>query len=144
MKIRVLYQNYKTIVLYIIFGILTTLVNIIGYWFVAHILNWSVMKSTVFAWVASVLFAYFTNRKWVFESRVTNRTAIFKEIYSFFICRVATGIFDWGCMFIFVEKLNFNDIIVKILVNFSVIIINYVASKFFIFKDNINQFNVEK
>ena len=134
MDIRKLYDKYKAIIPYAIFGVLTTLVNIVAYWIMAHPLNMGVMPSTIVAWVAAVLFAYFTNRKWVFHSEANSTKTIVKEILSFFLCRIATGIVDWGCMFIFVDKLHFNDAIIKTAANVLVIVLNYIASKLVIFK----------
>ena len=132
--IKQLLIKYQDLLLYGIFGVLTTLVNIVSYWLMAHPLGMGTMVSTVLAWVFSVLFAYFTNRKWVFHSKATGTQAIVKEIVSFFACRIATGVVDWACMFLFVEVLSFNDVIIKILANVLVIILNYVASKLIVFK----------
>ncbi len=132
--VKALLAKYKDIVLYGIFGVLTTLVNIVSYWIMAHPLHMGTMISTVLAWVFSVLFAYFTNRRWVFHSKAVGTKAIVKEIVSFFACRIATGVVDWGCMFLFVEVLYFNDVVIKVLANILVIILNYVASKLIIFK----------
>jgi putative flippase GtrA len=98
-------------------------------------LNFSVMFGTVAAWVTAVLFAYVTNRKWVFRSEARGKD-ILKEFSSFFACRLITGVIDWLCMFIFVELLNWNDVIIKFLANCIVIVINYIASKLIIFKKN--------
>lgn len=68
MKLKALYQKYKDIIPYGIFGVLTTLVNVIVYWTSARLLGLGVMPSTVIAWILAVLFAYITNRKWVFHS----------------------------------------------------------------------------
>lgn len=62
-------NKYKDIILYAIFGVLTTIVNIGTYWIIAHQWSMSVMFSTVLAWIAAVLFAYITNRKWVFIAK---------------------------------------------------------------------------
>ena len=83
MDIRKLYDKYIAIIPYAIFGVLTTLVNIVAYWIMAHPLNMGVMPSTIVAWVAAVLFAYFTNRKWVFHSEANSTKTIVKEILSF-------------------------------------------------------------
>ncbi len=133
-KIKQLLTKYQAIVLYGVFGVLTTLVNIASYWLMAHPLGMGTMVSTVLAWVFSVLFAYVTNRRWVFHSRATGAEAIVKEIVSFFACRVATGVIDWACMFVFVELLHFNDVIIKVLANIVVIILNYVGSRLFVFR----------
>ena len=129
-----LIKKYKDILLYGIFGVLTTVVNIVTYWVAAHPLGLSVMVSTVIAWIVAVLFAYVTNRKWVFHSQAEGTKEIVQEIVSFFACRLATGVVDWACMFIFVDLLHFNDVIIKAAANVLVIILNYVASKLVIFK----------
>lgn len=134
MKWKKLYEKYKDIILYGIFGGLTTLVNIVVYWLMAHPLALPTLPSTMIAWVAAVSFAYITNRKWVFHSQVHTREAIMKELAAFFVCRLATGVIDWACMYIFVDVLMWNDILVKIASNVLVIILNYVASKLLIFK----------
>lgn len=127
-------EKYKDIIPYAIFGVLTTLVNIVAYWLFAHPLRLSVMASTVMAWICSVLFAYITNRKWVFHSEAMGSAAILKEMISFFACRLLTGVVDWLCMLIFVDLLYWNDMVIKIGANVLVIILNYVASKLVIFK----------
>ena len=109
--------------MYLFFGVCTTLVNIISYFIMAHILNMPVMFSTVVAWILAVLFAYFTNRKWVFDSKATTKEEIFRELVSFFACRLATGVVDWLCMYVFVEKLGFNDLVIKVISNIIVIIL---------------------
>ena len=134
MNLKELWAKYKDLIPYGIFGVLTTAVNVAVYALCARIFGLSTVVSTVIAWVAAVLFAYITNRKWVFHSTATGMAAILKEIASFFICRLLTGILDVGIMKLFVDILGFNDVIVKIASNIIVIILNYVASKLVIFK----------
>lgn len=133
-KIFKLFEKNKEIIPYVFFGVLTTIVNMVVYWIAAHHLVLPVMVSTVIAWIAAVLFAYVTNRKWVFHSQAEGIKEIAQEIVSFFACRLATGVADWACMFIFVDLLHFNDVIIKAAANVLVIILNYVASKLVIFK----------
>lgn len=133
MDIRALFIKYKGIILYLFFGVCTTLVNILSYWVCAHPLGMSVMLSTVIAWILAVLFAYVTNRKWVFSSQAKGSQAILRELVSFFACRLATGLVDWAGMYVFVDLLGWNDMIVKAAVNVVVIVLNYVASKLIIF-----------
>lgn len=132
--IKELFKKYKSIIMYLFFGVCTTLVNIVSYYIFAHILKTGVMFSTVISWILAVLFAYLTNRKWVFESHAKTKKEIFEELVSFFSCRLATGIVDWLCMYLFVEKFGFNDVIIKVIANILVIVLNYVASKLIIFK----------
>lgn len=132
--IKDLIRKYKDVIAYLFFGVCTTAVNVASYWICAHPLKMHTMVSTIIAWVLAVLFAYFTNRKWVFHSDKTSMKDITKEIVSFFTCRLVTGVVDWACMFVFVELLAWNDLIVKVAANILVIIMNYVASKLIIFK----------
>lgn len=127
-------RKHKDFILYGLFGVLSTVVNIVSYWFFAHILSWKTIVSTLLAWFVTVLFAYFTNRKWVFHSTASTVQEYMKEIVSFFSCRIATGMVDWVCMFVFVTLLSFHDVLIKTLANVLVIILNYVASKLIIFK----------
>ena len=129
-----LLEKYRDAVPYIFFGVCTTLVNIAAYWICSHLLGMSVMPGTVAAWIIAVLFAYLTNRKWVFNSKAKGFAAVIKEILLFFGCRLATGFVDWGIMFLFVDRLLFNDMVVKTCANVVVIILNYIASKFIIFQ----------
>ena len=133
MKLKEMMEKYKDIVPYAIFGILTTIINIVVYLFFAHILKKEIMLSTLAAWFFSVLFAYVTNRKWVFHSGILTFSNIIREAVAFFICRLATGIADILIMFIFVNIFHFNDLFIKIISNIAVIILNYVASKWIIF-----------
>lgn len=126
-------EKYKDIVPYAIFGILTTIINIVVYLFFAHILKKEIMLSTLAAWFFSVLFAYVTNRKWVFHSGILTFSNIIREAVAFFICRLATGMADILIMFVFVNIFHFNDLFIKIISNIAVIILNYVASKWIIF-----------
>ena len=132
-------QKYKAVILYLIFGVLTTCVNVVIYWLAAHEWRMPTLLSTVIAWIVAVLFAYLTNRKWVFESRAFEKSAIIREIISFFMCRFVTGIMDLGCMFLFVDIMQFNDVITKFVSNVLVIILNYIASKLIIFKRNFER-----
>lgn len=127
-------KKYKDILFYTIFGVLTTLINIITYWAMSHFLMWNVMISTVFAWFIAVVFAFMTNRKWVFYSSTVAIQDILLELLSFLICRLGTGIIDIGIMFLFVEQMDCPDTLIKTLANIIVIALNYAASKWIIFK----------
>lgn len=123
--------KYKSLLFYAFFGVLTTVINVAAYALCAHSFRLSTIVSTILAWIVAVLFAYFTNRKYVFESK-SNK--ILKEIFSFIACRLLTGFLDLGIMYYFVDKLRYNDTLIKILSNIIVIVVNYVASKLIIFK----------
>ena len=131
-------KKHRHIIFYLIFGVLTTAVNFVVYYICARILNIDTVPSTIIAWVAAVLFAYITNRKWVFESQVTTRKGILIEIAMFFLFRLATGILDTVIMYITVDVWAFNELIMKIISNIIVIILNYVFSKLLIFRKRKN------
>ena len=134
MDFKSLYGKYKDLIPYAVFGVLTTLVNVAVYWLAAHPLKLGVMPSTVIAWLAAVTFAYITNRRYVFHSKASGVKAVVRETVSFFACRLLTGAVDWACMFILVDCLHLNDMAIKVLANIIVILLNYIASKLFIFK----------
>ena len=134
MNIKEIYKKYKDVIPYLFFGVCTTIVNVIAYWVYAHPIGLGVMFSTIIAWILAVLFAFFTNRKWVFHSDRTGVSAVAKEMIVFFACRLATGAVDWICMYLFVDVLKWNDLIIKFCANVVVVVLNYLASKIVIFK----------
>lgn len=135
-----LYVKYKEVILYLVFGGLTTLVNIVSYAVFARILNMDTVTGTSVAWLISVIFAYITNKIFVFESKTNTFALLVKECVSFFGCRLATGLLDVLIMFVSVNILHFNDMVMKILSNILVIILNYIFSKLFIFGKNKSWF----
>ncbi|MBP2022321.1 putative flippase GtrA [Clostridium punense] len=129
-----LFNKHKEIILYCIFGALTTIVNIITYYAFSHVFDINYMISNIIAWIISVLFAYVTNKIYVFKSYNIKVRYLIKEFSTFVSCRLLSGILDIGIMYIFVDVLNLNDFVVKIVANIIVIIINYILSKVMIFK----------
>lgn len=134
-QIKKLYQKYKEIINYLIFGVLTTVVSLATYYIlVATILDASnkieLQIANVISWITCVTFAYITNKKYVFEQ--TNKT-ITKEIIEFYTARLAALFIDMGLMFIFVSTLHFNDKIIKIIIQIIIIITNYILSKLIVF-----------
>ena len=132
--LKQLFIRYKEMILYLFFGGCTTLVNIIVYYICAHLLLLATVPATVIAWILSVAFAYVTNRIYVFESRSRGLVAILREIGAFVSCRLLTGVMDLAIMYICVDLLHFNDLIIKIISNILVIVLNYIASKLLIFR----------
>lgn len=132
-KLRILVKKYKSLISYGIFGVLTTMINICVYQLFYQHIGWSNVDSNVLAWVLSVLFAFVTNKIWVFESKSLEVKVLLFEIVSFFGCRLATGVLDLAIMYVAVDKLSFNSLAMKCISNVIVIIANYVASKLIIF-----------
>lgn len=129
------YNKFREGLLYLFFGGCTTLVNIISF-FVLRKLKISIYISNIIAWFISVVFAFVTNKLFVFESRGKSLKETFKEGVSFFLFRVVSLLFDMGIMYILIDLLSSNEMISKIISNIFVIIINYVFSKLFIFSSN--------
>ena len=134
-KIVGLYKKYKEIINYIIVGGMTTVVSLVIYYgCVLTFLNpqdaLQLQIANILSWIAAVTFAYFTNRKFVFES--TNKN-ILKEAFSFYISRVLTLVLDMAFMFLLVTLMDMNDKIAKLVVQVLVMISNYILSKYLVF-----------
>lgn len=117
------------LLLYMLFGAGTTLVNILLFELFYYQLEAGTIASNVIAWAGSVLFAFVTNKWYVFESKDWNLKLTAREFVSFTGCRGLTGLMDLAVMCIGVDMLHYEARIVKLLVNILVIILNYIASK---------------
>lgn len=138
MMIIDLYKKYKEIVNYLIFGVLTTIISLAVY----YLLTFTVIDpknalllqvANVISWVAGVLFAYVTNRKYVFDSKNEDKL---KEFSSFVGARLVTLIMDMIIMYVGVTLMRGNDKIIKLISQVVVIVSNYLFSKIFVFKKN--------
>lgn len=134
-------KKYKELVLYVLFGVLTTVINFIIYY--ACVLTFldpndsiELQIANVLSWTGAVIFAYITNRKYVFESKKKN---IVQEMSKFFGSRISVLFLEMLLMFIFVSMLGFNDKVMKVFVQVIVITSNYALSKWIVFtkKGNI-------
>lgn len=135
-KIKELYKKYKEVVNYLVFGVLTTVVALAVYYIsVFTFLNpdnaVQLQIANILSWIAGVTFAYFTNRRFVFESNEKNKV---KEAGKFVLARVTTLIMDMLIMMLGVTVFHINDKIVKLFSQVVIIVSNYVFSKLFVFK----------
>ena len=126
-----IYKKYKMPILYLIFGGLTTILNIATYFIFYNVFKISNVTSTIIAWIIGVIFAFITNKIYVFESK---SKSIFYELTTFLACRLATGVIDLGIMYLTVDILKLNGLLMKIISNIIVIILNFVFSKLIVFK----------
>lgn len=126
--------KYIGFISYVFWGICTTVVNIFSYYVCAYVMGFSIGVSTVIAWVLAVVFAYITNKLFVFHSKTWEKNVVLREVTTFFLCRALTGILDLAIMLIGVNVLHLWDMVIKVLANVIVIIVNYIASKLVIFK----------
>ena len=131
----------KETISYLIFGVLTTIINIVVFWFAERELalimseDAASLVGNVIAWVISVAFAFVTNKLFVFESKSMAFKVVMAELTGFVIARLLSLAFDEGFMFVAIVLLGMNSLLAKIISNVFVVIINYVLSKFFIFKN---------
>ncbi len=123
------------IVLYGIFGVLTTLVNLVVFWILQSVLKLNENMANAIAIITSILFAYVTNRIWVFNSQAKGKKEIFVEFVKFVSGRCITMVIEFfGCLQLF--KTSIPIMVSKIAVTVVVIILNFFISKFFAFKNN--------
>lgn len=127
-------QNKREVINYLVFGVLTTLVNIISYWVLAKGFDLDYKLATTIAWILSVLFAYVTNKKYVFQSERTDLTTVVKEFGSFVFFRLLSYLVDIALMVVLVEWVRTDDLVAKIIANVVVVVMNYFASKLVIFR----------
>ena len=132
--LKKIYTQNKELVWYLFFGVCTTAIYTIMYWLLYDLLSLNNIISTVLAWLAAVIFAFTTNKVFVFKSKCTNTQERINEVASFFGCRLLTGILDVVIMAFAVDMLQWDGLLWKLISNIIVTIINYIASKFWIFK----------
>ncbi len=131
-----IYRKYEEIINYLIVGVLTTLISVLSYALFAKVFHIHYMVSNIISWILSVLFAYITNKKYVFKSTVIEKKAVLKEMIDFFKYRILSFLIDVSLMYMFVSLLKVDDMISKVLVQILIIILNYVFSKIFVFKES--------
>ena len=137
-KFREIFGRGREYILYLVFGVLTTVVNYIVYIPLASFLGMEVTLANAIAWVAAVAFAYITNRKWVFESRADGAGNILREIGEFDLGRLITLGLEELILFVFIDLIHLDSslwkIVIKLFASVITIVLNYVFSKFIIFK----------
>ena len=129
------YRKHQEGMRYLIFGALTTLVNIVAYSILYYAFHINNATSNVIAWIIGATFAYVTNKLYVFNSKVNSKRELIKEIVYFYGCRLLTLAVDEGIMILTVDKFGWNALLMKIVANIIVIILNFIFSKILIFKN---------
>ena len=128
------YRSHQEGMRYLIFGALTTLVNIVAYSILYYAFHINNATSNIIAWIIGATFAYITNKLYVFNSKVNTKIELLKEILYFYGCRLLTLVIDEAIMIVTVDKFGWNALLMKIIANIIVIILNFVFSKILIFK----------
>ena len=148
-RLRILFKKFvnRETVLYVVFGVLTTLINIAVFALCNRLsIKWALGNGI--AWVISVLFAFITNKWFVFESKSFQLFILLRELVSFFAARLFSLAVEYAGLWLLIEALGFKEmfserflngeLLAKILMNIVVIILNYLLSKRLIFKKQKN------
>ena len=133
-KIKDLYLKYKEVINYLFFGGCTTLVSILTFYIFNKILGLNEHIANVISWILAVLFAFITNKKYVFESKVKDTKGLLKEIISFFGARLLTLGIEEVILCVGSNLLHIDPLIVKVIGQVVVIVSNYFSSKLLVFK----------
>ena len=128
------YKKYKEVLLYLFFGGMTTVISIGSYSYCDVGLHIDPLVANIISWILAVLFAYVTNKIWVFSAQTYGIGELFLEMIHFFGGRLFTLVLEEVILFIFINKLHFNSILVKIAAQFMVLVLNYMISKLLVFR----------
>lgn len=134
MGLRQLLNKYRALVLYVVFGVLTTLVNIVTYYVCYELLSIANVVSTIISWFTAVSFAFVTNKQMVFGSADWSCKKIIVEGGKYLFARVSTGVVEVGMMYVTVDLLLQNGTLMRLLTCIVVIILNFILSRFFVFR----------
>ena len=127
------FEKYKALILYGLFGVATTIINVVSYALLLFV-GINVQIAVVVSWLLAVIVAYFTNRVWVFNSGAVTKLELLREFISFMLARLATLVVEMVIIWFGVQLLNQDPIVWKIIDNIVVIILNYIISKLIVFK----------
>lgn len=133
--IKELFIKYKELVRYAICGLITTGINIVAFHIFYEVAGIALFVSNTAAWILAFIFAFISNKLWVFESKSWTGKKAISEMLGFLVARLATLVLDTFMMWLMVDVLSINGTISKVISNIITILINYWASKFIIFKN---------
>ncbi|XUD13029.1 hypothetical protein IGJ55_002210 [Enterococcus sp. AZ170] len=131
--LKELIYKYKEVISYIVFGVATTIVNFVVFFICKDMLGIDYKISNAISWFLSVLFAFFTNKYFVFGSKHDDLGSFVREILLFYWYRILSFVIDMALMILMIEVLNISDFWSKMATQVAVVVLNYFFSKFFIF-----------
>jgi len=134
-KLKALFYKYYDILVYLVFGVLTTVVNYIVYLPCFNLLHLSSAVSNVIAWAAAVAFAYVTNKPFVFRSHDWSGKTVIPELTKFIGTRLGSGGLETLILLIFVDWLGMNGNVWKLITSVLVVVLNYIGSKLLVFRN---------
>ena len=127
------YKKYKEMLLYLFFGGLSFIVSIACFNVGMGI---NELIANILSWIITVMFAFLTNRVWVFQSPTDSVQAFIKQMFVFYSGRVITLVVEEAILLVFITWLGFNSMLIKVIAQVIVIVLNYVISKLVVFKEN--------
>ena len=133
-NLKRLLVKYNDLIVYLVLGVLTTIVNYAVYFPLHNILLLSATVSNIIAWVVSVLFAFVTNKPLAFKSNDWSLCVTGPELVKFVSCRIGSGLLETLFLLLTVDILLWNGNIMKLIISIVVVLVNYFASKFFVFR----------
>ncbi|MDN6664812.1 MAG: GtrA family protein [Tetragenococcus koreensis] len=126
-------KKLREVITYLFFGGMTTVVNFVVFFLARNLLGWNLVVSNTLSWILSVLFAFATNKKWVFKSKSTGTKQFLVELGKFFFYRIVSFGIDMGCMLLFIDVFKMGEFLAKLITQTIIVVANYVFSKFLIF-----------
>ncbi len=132
-KIKALFLKYREIIMYLIFGVLTTVVSFVSYYALLY-LGLHYLAAQIVSWVLAVAFAFAVNKLFVFEDKTESAQGLFYQMAGFVLVRLGSGVLETGLLWLAVGVASISEHIAKIPVAVLTVILNYIASKLFIFK----------
>ena len=133
-KLFKLFRKYVNVISYLFFGALTTLINFLVYFPLYNWFCFSAVFSNVVAWIVAVCFAFLTNKPFVFKSYDWSMKTVIDEALKFVGCRIGSGVFETVAIWLLVDTLYWNGNMTKICVSIFVVVLNYISSKWLVFK----------
>lgn len=128
-------KKYWDLIVYLLFGILTTAVNYIVYLPLLNVFLLPGSLSNAIAWIAAVVFAFLTNKPFVFKSRDWSANVVISELIKFVGSRIGSGFAETVIIFLTVDILDWNGNVWKMITSIFVVILNYISSKIFVFRN---------
>ena len=128
------YRAHKQILLYLFFGVLAVILNLALFAGFEYGLGLNELVNNIICWVICVLVQFFTNRTWVFETHTENLAGFFRQMAEFFGGRLFTLVVEEVILLVFITWLGGNAMVVKSTGQILVILLNYLISKFWVFK----------
>lgn len=128
------YKKNKEMLLYLFFGFLSFIVSIATYGLFNAVFHINELLANILSWIITVMFAFFTNRIWVFASPTDSLKGFIKQMAAFYQGRIVTLVIEEIILFVFITVLGMNSMLIKVIAQVVVIVLNYVISKLFIFR----------